>query len=379
MSHINTLPAWTKGRWARARRLGAMSDGLQPGHVADAASAGACELPVPDQGWKPEHLIVGVVGPTASGKSDLSLALVEELPGLLGGNGVGQIVGADALQLYRGMDIGTAKTPFDQRRGITHHQIDVLDLMDEASVATYQTKARRDIALIHEAGDIAVVAGGSGLYQRALLDVIEFPGKDPSIRARLELEAEGLMGSRGLHERLAELDPVSAGRIDPHNARRIIRALEVIEITGKPYSSHMPDHRYEAPTVVVALRRDMDELDERISRRTAKMFEDGLLEETRSLAQQGLREAKTASRATGYAQALAVIDGQMSVDEAIESITVATRQLARRQIKWLRPDPRVIWIDVADGDEDERIVGKAVQAVTRAAQEYETLRDEARS
>ena len=199
---------------------------------------------------------------------------------------------------------------------------------------------------------MAVVAGGSGLYQRALLDVIDFPGTDPRVRARLEAEVEGPLGARGLHERLARLDPDSARRIDPRNARRIIRALEVIEVTGRPYSAHMPRHEFYRPAVMVALRRDWEELDRRIAARTRAMFDAGLVEEVRALEGAGLRGARTASRATGYAQALAVIDGLMGVDEAIDSVALATRQLARRQVKWLRPDPRVVWLDAAGDAED---------------------------
>lgn len=313
-------------------------------------------------------LVCAVVGPTASGKSDLALELACQLPGALGACAEGEIVSADALQLYRGMDVGTAKTPVDERRGIAHHQIDVLEVRDEASVAAYQRHGRADLGDIHSRGGVAVVAGGSGLYQRALLDVIEFPGTDPSVRARLEREAEGPLGSRGLHDRLSQLDPVSAGRIDPHNARRIVRALEVIELTGRPYSASMPRHEFVAPTLMVALRRPMDELDERIAVRTRAMMAGGLIEEVRALIDVGLREAKTASRATGYAQALAVIDGAMSEDEAVDSIALATRQLARRQIKWLRPDPRVHWLDVEEFASEEALVAHVVELATREAQ-----------
>ncbi|WP_115727889.1 tRNA (adenosine(37)-N6)-dimethylallyltransferase MiaA [Actinomyces culturomici] len=297
---------------------------------------------------RPGDLLVAVVGPTASGKSDLGLDLAESLPAVLGA-GPGEIVSADALQLYRGMDIGTAKTPVAERRGSPHHQIDVLDLLEEASVARYQKESRADVAAIHARGGVGVVAGGSGLYQRALLDRLDFPGTDPRVRAELEAEAEGPLGSRGLHARLAALDPLSAERIDPHNARRIIRALEVIALTGEPYSSRMPEKVFAAPSVMIAIRRDLDVLDERIRMRTEKMFADGLLEETRALLDLGLREARTARKATGYAEAIAVIDGEMTTDEAAESISIATRQLARRQIKWLRPDARVHWLD-AEGD-----------------------------
>ena len=313
-------------------------------------------------------LVCAIVGPTASGKSDLALALACELSGVLGAPAAGEIVSADALQLYRGMDIGTAKTPVTQRRGIAHHQIDVLGVTDEASVASYQRHARQDLADIHGRGGVAVVAGGSGLYQRALLDVIDFPGTAPLVRARLEEEAAGPQGSRGMHERLASLDPVAAGRIDPHNARRIIRALEVIELTGRPYAASMPKREYVIPTLMMALRRPMDELDRRIGERTRAMMRQGLIEEVRYLIDEGLREAKTASRATGYAQALAVIDGAMTPDEAADSIALATRQLARRQIKWLRPDPRVRWLDVEDFDTDEALVRHALELTQREAE-----------
>lgn len=301
---------------------------------------------------RPSDLVIAVVGPTASGKSDVALSVAQRAPARLGARGAGELVSADALQLYRGMDIGTAKTPEGERRGIAHHQIDVLDVRDEASVAAYQRHARADVEGIHARGGVAVVAGGSGLYQRALLDVIDFPGTDRRVRARLEAEAAGPLGARGLHERLARLDPDSARRIDPRNARRIIRALEVIEVTGRPYSAHMPRHEFHRPAVMVALRRDWEELDRRIAARTRAMFDAGLVEEVRALEGAGLREARTASRATGYAQALAVIDGLMGVDEAIDSVALATRQLARRQVKWLRPDPRVVWLDAAGDAED---------------------------
>ena len=314
------------------------------------------------------NLVCAVVGPTASGKSDLALELACRLPGALGAPGAGEIVSADALQLYRGMDVGTAKTPVEERRGIAHHQIDVLEVRDEASVAAYQKHARADVAGIQARGGVAVVAGGSGLYQRALLDVIEFPGTDPLLRARLEEEAAGPLGSRGMHVRLKALDPVSAERIDPHNARRIVRALEVIELTGRPYSASMPRHEFVTPALMVALRRPMEELDERIALRTRAMMDGGLIEEVRALIDVGLREAKTASRATGYAQALAVIDGTMSEDEAVESIAQATRQLARRQVKWLRPDPRVHWLDVEEFASDEAVAAHVVELAEREAE-----------
>ena len=309
----------------------------------------------------PRELIVAVVGPTASGKSDLALDLAQCLPTDVGAN-EGELVSADALQLYRGMDIGTANTPLPERRGVTHHQIDVLEISDEASVAAYQKYARADIAQIHSRLNLAVVAGGSGLYQRALLDQMDFPGTDPQLRLRLEAEAALPGGVSKLHRRLEEVDPLSAQRIDPHNARRIIRALEVIELTGSPYSSSMPQYTYAAPTVMLALRWHLEELDERIGMRTKIMFENGLIEETRELDRRGLRDTKTAGKATGYAQALAVIDGEMNVDEAIDSVALATRQLARRQVKWLRRDPRIVWIDRQADDDDYSAEAALVRA-----------------
>ncbi len=360
--------------------------GLRGGNRADFAQGG--------RGGglrRASDLVVAVVGPTASGKTDLALDLAEVLPGVLGAPAAGpaELVGADAMQLYRGMDIGTAKTPVGERRGVPHHQVDVLDVTDEASVAHYQAHARHDVAAIHQRGGVALVCGGSGLYVRALLDVIDFPGTDPAVRARLEAEAEGPGGSRALHERLAALDPESASRIDPHNARRIIRALEVIELTGAPYSAHMPRRVFHQPAVMIGVRRPMEELGERIGARTAAMFRDGLVEETRGLIGAGLREGRTARRATGYAQALAVIDGDMTEAEAAESVALATRQLARRQVKWFRPEPRIHWLDVeapgpaagsggaaggtGDGSVHSTLLDRAVDIVRREAQRLDSV------
>jgi len=283
--------------------------------------------------------VIAIVGPTGTGKSALAIELALRLNG--------ECINADSMQFYRGMDIGTAKVTAEEMRGVPHHLLDIMDVRDEASVAEFQERSRELIEQIRGRGRYPILVGGSGLYQRALLDVIEFPGTDPLLRTRLEEEAAGPLGSRGMHERLKALDPVSAERIDPHNARRIVRALEVIELTGRPYSASMPRHEFVTPALMVALRRPMEELDERIALRTRAMMDGGLIEEVRALIDVGLREAKTASRATGYAQALAVIDGTMSVPEAVDSTALATRQLASRQIKWFRRDPRLHWIDVA--------------------------------
>lgn len=284
--------------------------------------------------------LIAVVGPTATGKSDLALDLAKTL----GGGSAVEIVGADAMQLYRGMDIGTAKLPEGERRGVRHHQIDVLEVTQEASVAAYQREARADIVGIHSRGSLPLVVGGSGLYVRALLDELEFPATDPQVRNDLETQLVAL-GSSALHARLTEADPAAAGRIDPANGRRIVRALEVIALTGRPYSASLPSYTYHQPTVQIGLRGDIEVLDRRIHKRAHAMFAQGLVEEVRALEVKGLREGKTAARATGYAQALAVLDGIMTVEEAGDEVARATSRLARRQLKWFRRDPRIIWLD----------------------------------
>jgi len=279
--------------------------------------------------------LLAVVGPTASGKSELALDLAERLGG--------EIVNADALQLYRGMDIGTAKLPLEERRGIRHHQLDVLDLRDEASVAAYQRRARTDVADIHSRGHRAIFVGGSGLYVRAALDRLEIPPTDPAVRARLTSELEG-QGVEKLYRRLTELDPRAAAAIQARNGRRIVRALEVIELTGRAFSATMPRRAYLRPTRTIGLGVDRPVLDERIERRVGRMWEDGLLAEVETLLGQGLREGRTASRALGYSEAIAHLDGTLTAAAAQDATITATRRLARRQESWFRPDPRITWL-----------------------------------
>jgi len=279
--------------------------------------------------------VVAVVGPTATGKSDLGLALAERLDG--------EVVNADAMQLYRGMDIGTAKLPPAQRRGIVHHQLDVLDVREEASVAAYQRHSRADIAAIHARGRIAVLVGGSGLYLRAALDRLEIPPTDPAVRARLEAElAEH--GVEDLRDRLVAVDPAAADAIEANNGRRIVRALEVVEITGRPFSATMPAREHLLPTVLLGLGAERPVLDERIDRRVRRMWQAGLVDEVRSLVPQGLRDGRTASKALGYRQALAQVDGTMTAEAAQLDTATATRRYARRQESWFRADPRVVWL-----------------------------------
>jgi tRNA dimethylallyltransferase len=281
--------------------------------------------------------VIAIVGPTGSGKSDLAVSLALELDG--------EVINADAMQFYRGMDIGTAKITHAERRGVPHHLLDTLDVTEEASVSDFQQQARELIADIHARGRRAILAGGSGLYVRAALDVLEFPGTDPQLRRQLETELDAA-GVHVLHARLREVDPVSAGRLS--DARRIIRALEVHQLTGRPFSSFMPRREYFQPAVQIGLAVDRDVLRERLATRVHGMVDNGLLEEVRRLDAAGLRQGKTAPRALGYAQFLKVLDGGATVDEAAEETIVATRQFARRQLTWFRADPRISWLDWQD-------------------------------
>ncbi len=302
-------------------------------------------------------LVVGVVGPTATGKSDLAVQLALRLRG--------EVVSADASQLYRGMDIGTAKIPPEERHGIPHHQIDVLDVTQEATVAAYQRDARADVDAVLARGALPVVAGGSGLYVRAALDRLEIPPTDADVRAGLEgrLEREGLAS---LVAELRTADPQAADDIEPNNARRVVRALEVIALTGRPFSATMPTREFVRPTVLVGLRADRDELDGRVERRAREMFDAGLVEETRALVDLGLREGRTASRAVGYVQALAVIDGTMTVADAVADTAIRTRRLVRRQESWFRPDPRITWFEALADDLVDRVVAHVEEAASSA-------------
>ncbi|HEY0187149.1 MAG TPA: tRNA (adenosine(37)-N6)-dimethylallyltransferase MiaA [Cellulomonas sp.] len=284
-------------------------------------------------------VVVAVVGPTATGKSDLGVSLAEHL--------AGEVVNADALQLYRGMDIGTAKLTLAERRGIRHHQLDVLDPHEDATVAAYQQGARADLATIADRGRRAVVVGGSGLYVRALLDRMEFPGTDPAVRAALEQRVD-VEGSRALHAELARLDPTAAEGIGPRNARRVVRALEVIALTGRPYSANLPGHEHVRPTVQLGLDCDRAVLDERVTVRVDRMWAAGLVDEVRALAAAGI--GRTASRAVGYAEVLAMLRGEITEQAAREQVVAGTRRLARKQMGWFGRDPRVHWLDSRDPD-----------------------------
>lgn len=278
--------------------------------------------------------VIAIVGPTGTGKSDLAIAVAQKLGG--------EIVNSDALQFYRGMDIGTAKLPADERGGIEHHLLDTMDITEEASVAAFQAQARDHFADIRARGRIPVMVGGSGLYVRAALDVIDFPPTDPEVRKRLEAEVEA-EGDGPLRRRLAEVDPVSAGR--NLDVRRAIRALEVHEISGRPFSSFMPQREYFAPAIQIGLNYDRQALHSALEARVHRMDAMGLAEEVEQLLDQGLREGKTASRAIGYQQYIDYLDRQITRAEAIEQTVIATRKFARRQITWFNADERVNWLN----------------------------------
>ena len=321
----------------------------------------------------PSAVRIAVVGPTATGKSELALDLADALARDAGAAPGGvEVLNADASQLYRGMDIGTAKLPPGQRRGHPHHQIDVLDVREDASVAAYQRHARADLEGAEARGARVVVVGGSGLYVRAVTDALEFPGTDRAVRAALQERARR-EGARRLWEELNEADPVSARRIEPANTRRIVRALEVLAVTGRPFSATLPRYQDLVPTLHLALRVDRAALNARIDARTAAMFDAGLLGETEALMAAGLEEGRTAPRAIGYAQAIDVLRGRATGAEAVELTARATRRLAARQVKWFRRDPRIHWLDADLDDagawmpgERRRVTHQALRLVAQA-------------
>jgi tRNA dimethylallyltransferase len=303
--------------------------------------------------------VIAVVGATAAGKSRLAIELALALDG--------EVVNADSMQLYRGMDIGTAKEPEAARWGVPHHLLDVWPVARTASVAEYQALARGAIDEITARGRVPVLVGGSGLYVRAALGDLHFPGTDGGTRARLEREL-GRLGPDALHARLAALDPAAAAAILPSNGRRIVRALEVIEITDGPFSATMPAYEpagQARPAVQIGLTLPRPELDRRIAGRVERMWQAGFEAEVRSLVQAGLRDGRTASRALGYQQMLRYLDGEWTLEEARAETVRATRRFARRQESWFRRDPRVHWLDARAEDDRarERLLDEALRRV----------------
>jgi tRNA dimethylallyltransferase len=287
--------------------------------------------------------VLAVIGPTATGKSDLAVELAQRLDG--------EVINADSMQLYVGMDIGTAKLPVTERGGIDHHLLDIWPITKSAAVAEYQLLARLAIAAIQDRGRVPILVGGSGLYLRGALDKLEFPGESPAIRSRLYAELAE-QGPEALHARLAEQDPLAAAAILPTNGRRIVRALEVIELTGAPFTARMPG--FESMYDCVQIGLDRADLDERVELRVQRMMHAGFVDEIRALLSRGLRESPTAGKALGYAQLLACIDDAGAVvgdlDDAVTQTVRATRRFVRRQRSWFRRDPRVHWLDAASPD-----------------------------
>ncbi|MEU9761982.1 tRNA (adenosine(37)-N6)-dimethylallyltransferase MiaA [Streptomyces sp. NPDC001834] len=292
----------------------------------------------------PAPRVITVVGPTAAGKSDLGVFLAQRLDG--------EVVNADSMQLYRGMDIGTAKLTLPERGDVPHHLLDIWDVTETASVAEYQRLARAEIDRLLAKGRTPVLVGGSGLYVKGAIDALEFPGTDPEVRARLEEELTE-RGPGVLHARLAAADPGAGRAILPSNGRRIVRALEVIEITGRPFTANLPGNDAVYDTVQIGVDVARPELDERIALRVDRMWEAGLVDEVRGLESRGLRDGLTASRALGYQQVLAALAGECTEEEARAETIRATKRFARRQDSWFRRDSRVHWLSGAAEDRGE--------------------------
>jgi len=281
--------------------------------------------------------VIVICGATATGKSDLAVALAQEIDG--------EVINADSMQLYKGMDIGTAKITDEERRGIPHHLMDLLEVTEDANVAWYQEKAREKITEVHSRNKSAIIVGGTGLYIKAILDDLNFPDTDPVVRTELELEY-ATKGIGPLFERLEKLDPAAALAIDKANSRRVIRALEVIKITGKPFTANLPrkeSTRYpEALQFGLVMEREL--LSEKISARVERMWQAGFVAEVESLIEAGITRGTTAQKALGYSQVIAYKEGKISEEEAIEETKRATRQYARRQETWFSRDERIMWI-----------------------------------
>lgn len=282
--------------------------------------------------------VLAIVGATATGKSALALSLAEKLGG--------EIVNADAMQLYQGMDIGTGKPSRSEQQRVRHHQIDVLRITEEASVAVYQRKAREAIAEIKARGSLPILVGGSGLYVKAVLEPLEFPGTDKQVRQALEEEL-AQVGSTQLHARLAEVDPDAASAIDPQNARRIVRALEVVQLTGNPFGASLRNQRGIYQDLRIGLRVNREELDQRISARVVDMMKRGWLAEVSDLRSEGLADTRTAARALGYQQLLQVLAGQCDLATGVSDTVSATKKFARRQESWFNRDSEIKWLDAS--------------------------------
>lgn len=302
--------------------------------------------------------LIAVVGATGTGKSELAIELAEAFAR---SGKKAEVVNADAMQLYRGMDIGTAKLSLSERRGIPHHLIDVLEITQESTAAEYQKLARAKILELQSSGVVPILVGGSMLYVAACLNNFEFPERDQELRAKLEQELTD-NGPLHMHKKLAELDPIAASRIIPENGRRIVRALEIVMITGEPFAAALPDEIESwQPVLEFGLRMDREVLLPRLEQRVLKMWERGLVDEVEHLIDVGLRDSKTASVAIGYAQALGQLDGELTKQEAIASTVQLTQRYARRQVSWFKRDTRINWLEALDAD----LVHKALELVAK--------------
>ncbi|OIH97386.1 tRNA (adenosine(37)-N6)-dimethylallyltransferase MiaA [Curtobacterium sp. MCBA15_001] len=293
--------------------------------------------------------LVAIVGATGTGKSDLAIAVADRYRAA---GRPAEIVNADAMQFYRGMDIGTAKVPLVERHGIPHHQLDVLDVTDDASVAAYQQQARATIERITEDGGVAVLVGGSGLYVSSVLYELDFPGTDPELRAALEREHDE-HGPGALLARLRDLDPEAARTIDARNPRRLIRAVEIASRSDRVTTSLPAVPRVWRPATVLRLHREREQLVAALHDRAQRMFDQGLVDEVAELRDVGLERGRTARAAIGYSQALEVLHGAATVDQAIEATAVATRKYARRQVSWFRRYSEAQVLDVTGADRDD--------------------------
>jgi tRNA dimethylallyltransferase len=289
--------------------------------------------------------LIAVVGSTGAGKSELAIRIAEAIRQ---DGQAAEIVNADAMQLYKGMDIGTAKLPVSERRGIEHHLVDVLDVTQESTAAEYQKIARAKILEIQSRGAMPILVGGSMLYVAAVLNNFEFPVRDKDLRASLEQELLEL-GPNAMHQKLVLLDASAASRIDPENGRRIVRALEIVTLTGEPFAAALPDEIESWQEVLeIGLRMNREILVAKLAERVREMWSRGMVEETQNLVSKGLRESVTAGYAIGYAQAMAQLDGELSQEQAIESTIKLTQKYARRQMSWFKRDTRINWLDALD-------------------------------
>lgn len=297
--------------------------------------------------------LIAVVGPTGTGKSDLAIKIAESLisQGL-----PAEIINADSMQFYKGMNIGTAKLPENERQGIAHHMIDVLEIRDESTAAEYQKQVRPIIEQLQEGGTTPILVGGSMLYVAAALNTFEFPARDETLRAELELDLEQF-GSHAMHNRIQQLDATAASRIDPANGRRVVRALEILLLTGEPFAAELPAETTSwQPVIEIGLNSERSHLVERLALRVERMWQQGLVEEAEGLIAEGIREGKTSSRAIGYAQALAQLDGTMSQSEAMAETVQLTQRYARRQMSWFKRDERINWFDYQDQNLFDRVM-----------------------